>query len=239
MMPPCIEIQKGVFAMGQKESRVYGKKIDIRPDEVQAFYDKRAQSMAEREEAYTTVLLGDQDPSAARRWAETVAPLCGDYVGVDFSADMIRYDEQHFAAPPFDRCTFCNLSFEQAMQAEAVTSQKYDAVIITGVSMYINDDALRTCYEGLAKLLAPGAIVYIEESAAVRERLSLDHIWSEALKDDYAAIYRTREEYQELLAPLLAVCDVIEDDYMHVVDKEEYTETTHWYTILQFRGAAV
>lgn len=42
MMPPCIEIQKGVFAMGQKESRVYGKKIDIRPDEVQAFYDKRA-----------------------------------------------------------------------------------------------------------------------------------------------------------------------------------------------------
>ena len=58
-MPPCIEIQKGVFAMGQKESRVYGKKIDIRPGEVQAFYDKRAQSMAEREGAYTTVLRGD------------------------------------------------------------------------------------------------------------------------------------------------------------------------------------
>ena len=54
--------------------------------------------------------------------------------------------------------------------------------------MYINDAELRKCYDSLTDILNEGAIVYIEESIGVNERLTLDHIWSDSLKDNYDAI---------------------------------------------------
>ena len=60
--------------------------------------------------------------------------------------------------------------------------------------MYINDAELRKCYDSLTDILNEGAIVYIEESIGVNERLTLDHIWSDILKDNYDAIYRTRKD---------------------------------------------
>lgn len=46
--------------------------------------------------------------------------------------------------------------------------------------------------------------------ALAQKRLTLNHIWSDGLRSDYDAIYRTREEYLELLQSLLDVCDITE-----------------------------
>lgn len=246
------------------EKRVYQKKIDVRPENIQSFYDKRARTVADREEAYTTVLLGDQNPQYARqwdayeksfilsklrldetknvldigcgmgRWTKTVAPLCNQYYGLDFSEDMVRLAKEHFSQPPYDRCTFLHASLDEALQFGTLPEKFFDAVIIAGVSMYINDALLQFCYEHLPHVLRKGAILYIEESVAVKERLTLNHIWSEGLKDDYDAIYRTREEYQEIMTPLRQSCRVLEDDYMDALDKKEFSETSHWYTILEY-----
>ena len=116
-----------------------------------------------------------------------------------------------------------------------VKRNKFDAVIIAGVSMYINDQVLAQCYGELSTILNKGAIVYIEESIGVEKRLTLNNIWSENLNSDYHAIYRTREEYKKILTPLLKQTKVLADDYFNVLDKKELSETSHWYTLLEMK----
>ena len=105
--------------------------------------------------------------------------------------------------------------------------------IIAGVSMYINDAELRKCYDSLTDILNEGAIVYIEESIGVNERLTLDHIWSDSLKDNYDAIYRTRKEYLELMSGLTNRVQILKEGYFEQLDKKELSETSHWYIFLK------
>ena len=99
--------------------------------------------------------------------------------------------------------------------------------------MYVNDSELEQCFEQLSSMLNDGAIIYIEESVGVKERLTLNHIWSENLGDNYDAIYRTREEYLELLKPLLSGNEMIEDNYFNKLDKKDMSETSHWYALIR------
>lgn len=246
------------------EKRIYQKKINVQTEYVRDFYNQRAKSVADRPEAYTTVLLGDGNPQYAKqwdayekeyilpklqltgtknvldigcgmgRWTKSTAPLCNQYVGVDFSPDMIHLAQKQFSRPPYDKCSFFNLSFDEAMHDERILGMSFGAVIIAGVSMYVNDEMLRKCYDSLKNVLSGGAVVYIEESAAVKDRLTLNHIWSDVLQSDYDAIYRTREEYLDLLKPLLQDCIILEEGYMNPLDKKEFTDTTHWYAVLRY-----
>ena len=99
--------------------------------------------------------------------------------------------------------------------------------------MYINDAELRKCYDSLTDILNEGAIVYIEESIGVNERLTLDHIWSDRLKDNYDAIYRTRKEYLELMSGLTNRVQILKEGYFEQLDKKELSETSHWYIFLK------
>lgn len=244
------------------ENRVYAKKIDVQAEKIKNFYDKRAvQCLSGDKTRNTTVLLGDKNPSYADdwnrfekdfvlpylntgdncsildigcgvgRWAETLAPICKDYIGVDFSEQMVKVASAHFAAKA--NMKFIHNSFQGLFTEDDIGSRKFDSVIIAGVSMYINEKDLAECFSKLGTLLNSGAIVYMEESVGVRERLTLNNIWSEALNDNYAAIYRTKEEYLSLLKPLSEKCDIIKEDYFNNLDKKELLETSHWYIIMR------
>ena len=47
------------------KTRVYGDKIEIDQEKVAQFYNERAKTISKRKQAYTTVLLGDQNPDYA------------------------------------------------------------------------------------------------------------------------------------------------------------------------------
>ena len=167
------------------------------------------------------------------RWAETVIPICGNYLGVDFSGEMVKAASKRF--DNMINATFRQGAFLDIFKMDDVKRNKFDAVIIAGVSMYINDQVLAQCYGELSTILNKGAIVYIEESIGVEKRLTLNNIWSENLNSDYHAIYRTREEYKKILTPLLKQTKVLADDYFNVLDKKELSETSHWYTLLEMK----
>lgn len=246
------------------DKRVYIKKIDVQAENIKKFYDKRAvKCLLGDKTRNTTVLLGDANPSYADdwntfekdfvlpylntgnecnildigcgvgRWAETLEPLCREYIGVDFSEQMIKAASLHFQDK--SNVKFINNSFQGIFAEKDICHRKFDSVIIAGVSMYINEKDLKECFSRLANLLNTGAIVYMEESVGVRERLTLNNIWSEALDDNYAAIYRTKEEYLSMLKPLLEKCDIIEENYFNNLDKKELAETSHWYIIMQMK----
>ncbi len=244
-------------------NRIYGDKVDLKADrDIREFFDKRADKYMEgKKNRYTTVLLGDENPEYAGmwnqyeidfilpylrverthkvldigcgvgRWAETVASVCGTYVGADFSGEMVRAARKHFSNA--QNVTFVQSSFQDIFSERVVADQKFDTVIIAGVSMYINDRELTECFAQLRKILNKDAIVYMEESVGVRERLTLDGIWSENLDDNYHAIYRTKEEYMQLLQPLLANAEVLKTDYFENLDKKNMAETSHLYILLK------
>lgn len=243
--------------------RVYGEKVKIDRNDTLSFYDQRAKTIKNRKQEYTTVLLGDQDPEYAVKWdayekgfilpklklnhdkavldlgcgmgrmADAVSGQCKEYYGVDFSSEMIAVAKQNSRN---GNCHFYTMSIVDALSNSEISSRTYDVIFLTGVSMYINDDELMECYRMLRRVANKDSLFYFEESVGKKERLSLNHIWSEELKDYYAAIYRTRKEYKSLIEECMDGVEYIEEDYINFLDKKEQSETSHWYAIFQCRG---
>ena len=245
------------------KARVYGEKINIDTENTISFYNQRAKTIKTREREYTTVLLGDKDPDFSvkwdayekqfilpklkltkekvildigcgiGRWAEAVVGQCKEYYGVDFSSEMIAVAKENIKK---ENCHFYKMSLVDALSDSKITARKYDIVLMTGVSMYINEEELIKCYHGLKRLAKRDTLFYFEESVGKKERLTLNHIWSEDLKDYYAAIYRTREEYKSLIRECMKEAEFIEEGYMDFLDKKEQSETSHWYAVLRYTG---
>ena len=245
------------------KARVYGEKINIDTENTISFYNQRAKTIKTREREYTTVLLGDKDPDFSvkwdayekqfilpklkltkekvildigcgiGRWAEAVVGQCKEYYGVDFSSEMIAVAKENIKK---ENCHFYTMSLVDALSDSKITARKYDIVLMTGVSMYINEEELIKCYHGLKRLAKRDTLFYFEESVGKKERLTLNHIWSEDLKDYYGAIYRTREEYKSLIREGMKEAEFIEEGYMNFLDKKEQSETSHWYAVLRYTG---
>ena len=243
--------------------RVYGEKVSIDTKNTISFYNQRAKTIKNREQEYTTVLLGDQDPEYAVKWdeyekgfvlpklmlnrnkvvldlgcgmgrlADAVSDKGKEYYGVDFSSEMIAVAKQNVRN---NNCHFYTMSVVDALSDPKITARKYDLVLMAGVSMYINEDELKESYRLLRNLVNKDSLFYFEESVGKIERLTLNHIWSEDLQDYYGAIYRTREEYKSLIDEYINGVEYIEEGYMNFLDKEEQTETSHWYALLQYKG---
>ena len=154
------------------------------------------------------------------RWAETMVPLCRRYVGADFSSEMIKCCQELFKAQELEGkdVRFVNTSVQELPKSEYVKGQAFDIVLIVGTAIYINDNDLERLFENLVSFLAKGGRLYLRETIGRGKRLTLDGIWSQALDSDYSAVYRTREEYLELLRPLLAVCDIVDEQILCAFD---------------------
>ena len=245
------------------KERVYGEKVNIDTVNTISFYNQRAKTIKTREREYTTVLLGDKDPDFSvkwdayekqfilpklkltkekvildigcgiGRWAEAVVGQCKEYYGVDFSSEMIAVAKENIKK---ENCHFYTMSLVDALSDSKITVRKYDIVLMVGVSMYINEEELIKCYHGLKRLAKRDTLFYFEESVGEKERLTLNHIWSEDLKDYYGAIYRTREEYKSLIRECMKEVEFIEEGYMNFLDKKEQSETSHWYAVLRYTG---
>ena len=243
--------------------RVYGEQVNIDTVNTISFYNQRAKTIKNREQEYTTVLLGDRDPEYAVKWdeyekgfvlpkimlnrnkvvldlgcgmgrlADAVSDKVKEYYGVDFSSEMIAVAKQNVRN---NNCHFYTMSIVDALSDPKITARKYDLVLMAGVSMYINEDELKESYKLLRNLVNKDSLFYFEESVGKVERLTLNHIWSEDLQDYYGAIYRTREEYKSLIDEYINGVEYIEEGYMNFLDKEEQSETSHWYALLQYKG---
>lgn len=249
--------------MVEKQTRVYGQKIDLDSKKIKVFFDQRAiDFMHNKRTRNTTVLLGDGNTVYADRWnlfekkhilpvlnvkkndsvldigcgvgrwAEHLLPLCGQYIGTDISEEMIAAATKLFGSK-YKYAKFINTSFQNIFNNSEIKEKQFNIIIIAGVSMYLNDTELQKCYEKLCDYLAPSGMLYLEESVGIKERLTLNNIWSENLNSHYWAVYRTVEEYLYLLKPLINSTTIIKCGYLHNLDKKELQETGHWHIMLR------
>ena len=121
-----------------------------------------------------------------------------DYKAVYYFLKEEGFSENFITA---DKQKFKDLSNLEFFPMSAVNIDKtvllphYNLVIITGVLMYINDNELKNVFETINSFNPQ--YIYIQESVCLlNERLTLKNFYSEELKTDYSAIYRTSEEYE-------------------------------------------
>lgn len=131
------------------------------------------------------------------RWAEAMAANVEAYLGVDFSDTLL--DVARTRAP---QAVFQTMNVASLDAATLALPPPFTAIICSGILIYINDDDVRALFRALSIVAAPSCRIYLREPMATGERLTLDRHWSEELQDHYSAIYRTRDEYLELLADL-------------------------------------
>jgi hypothetical protein len=123
----------------------------------------------------------------------------GEYVGVDFSGELLKLAE----ARRLPRCRFERLA-AQDVRPGAFEHPRFDLFICSGILIYLNDGDVSRLAAAIAAMAAPGARVYLREPMAVTGgRLTLDRFPSAELKTEYSAVYRTPAQCHELFgAPL-------------------------------------
>ena len=136
------------------------------------------------------------------RWAEALAPDVARYVGVDFSAELLRLAR----ARGVKKATFQQLGAQDIEPETLEEPGPYDLFLCSGILIYLNDADVAKLARGIVALAAPAARIYVREPMAVTgNRLTLDRFESAELQTHYSAIYRTPAQCHELFgAPLRA-----------------------------------
>lgn len=244
-------------------NRIYGENVDINAESVKDFYEKRAEKSKESDNPYAAVLLTDHSPElmdeqmkiekenilpklnldaqsnvldigcGIGRWAEKAIPVCKTYRGIDFSQNMVETAEKRAAGLGKDNYKFERMSFQELVQTEP--DAKYNRVIISGILVYICDDDIKMSFNGLRKFLDDKCIIFVWEPCGVGQRLTLKDLPSEALKDNYNAIYRTKEEYNSFFKAFTDNGFEISftDYYSALGGTVSYTDTDKIYYILE------
>lgn len=215
---------------GGGNCRYYGDRIDISSEFVHSFWEDRASVIDTK--GFTAVGLKDQRSDAndlyfqyARntivpelrlgpnsrvldlgcgmgRWAKIMEGSYGTYCGVDFSGKLLEGARKVCADIPAE-FHFHEQSVVDAVEAGSESlGGVFDAVILNGVTMYINDDVLDRVFRALPRSCGTHCSVYLGEPLAYQERLTLDHFASSGLNTRYSAIYRTPSELENMLGPM-------------------------------------
>jgi len=235
--------------------RIYGKKAVIDTENVKSFWNNNAK----KDTSLKSVLLGyDFGENSADlhnqkeakivldfigkdkktildigcgigRWAYNLKSVIKKYDGIDFSEEFIRAANHNFK--DFNEINFYCMSATDIDRTKLL--ENYDVVIVTEVSMYINDDELDKLYNYINCFTQKDSCLYIQDTTSLLEtRLTLKDFDSKELKTKYNAIYRTRTEYESLFSKYLSAFKLSENGTDLLLDKNsgarEETNARYW-----------
>lgn len=168
------------------------------------------------------------------RWADRMPEYIAEYFGVDFSDELVEI--------ACKRNKKSNVSFAQgaASDIEAVLKEQgkgpFNRALLIGILMYLNEADVKSMFEQLGRVCQEHALICVREPIGLGERLTLQNFYSDELKDDYNAIYRTRDEVVACMQEgLLAKGFVIkEEGFLFEEDQSlnNRKETAQYYFIL-------
>ena len=168
------------------------------------------------------------------RWAHVLDGRMRRYVGTDFAGGIIELAQRNLstvAERTETRLIVCNAA--DLATSEVAEFGPFDFVIMGGVLAYLNDRDVKSCLEAVANMLSSTAVVYMRESVALGQRLTLDRHWSAELNGEYSAIYRNAKWYRTVIT------DVLVGDHRRVLHDQEmdpllkdHVDTTQHYFIL-------
>lgn len=223
-------------------SRILNEKIQLNVENLKDFFDRRSEKYSE-ENPYTSIMYQDNIPELAfkrnemekdrvfklmdfdnestvldigcgvGRWADPTSNYVANYYGTDFSDELIKIAQENYKSA--NNVDFYCCDFNETSVLMEQKNLNFNQLIICGVFPYINDNDLEKGLNDLLPLLRSKSVIYIKTPVAEKYRLTLNEFWSEELKAHYSAIYRTLDEYRELINKYF-----ISQGFQMIVDEE-------------------
>ncbi len=170
------------------------------------------------------------------RWGESVLEKGWHYIGIDYSKKLLGIAEENLK-PYGNKKTLLHGSFQEfkeTLERNGVTG-KFQKIFINGVMMYINDSDLEHGIKNILEVCDKTCEVYLKESMASTERLTLDGFYSDSLSQDYTAIYRDIAEYRDLVKKYFIKDGFIikEEGELFQEELQNRKETLDYYFILK------
>lgn len=191
----------------QETKRFFGKRAgkysQDNPYSVTMYQDNNKELVQERNRKETAKLIPLLKLDAGARvldvacgigrWADAMPEGIEEYCGVDFSRELVEIARQ--------RNTRENFWFLEGAADEIEETLKtnrggvYNRILMIGILMYLNDRELPSALAQIERICQEHAVICIREPIGITERLTLKDFYSDELKDNYNAIYRTRREF--------------------------------------------
>lgn len=221
-----------------------GKYTEDHPYSVTMYQDNNPALVEERNRAETEKLLpllkldGQSRildlACGIGRWSDAVTTQIDEYCGIDFSGNLIELAKKR----PHEANRYFYVGavneFQEVLRANG--RGKYNRILLIGILMYINDADLVHVMEKLCDTAEDHAVICIREPLGIDERLTLKGFYSEELRDDYNAIYRTRGELTDVLEKTLlkAGFEITQSGFLFSEDGlNNRRETAQYYFILE------
>lgn len=206
--------------------RITEKVTEIDYNETKQFFDRRATKFSKKN-PYSVTMYQDNNPELVQsrnrkeveklypmlklnqasrvldiacgigRWADAIDVEIDEYCGVDFGKDLIAIANERNMRENFSFIEGSVNEIEQVLKDNHKLG-KYNKVIMIGILMYINDKDLKAFFEQVERLCEEHTTVCIREPIGLEMRLTLKDFYSAELNDKYNAIYRTREELEDI-----------------------------------------
>lgn len=217
------------MAATRRKTRIIGDRAPIDYGATLDFFERRARRADELDRRTITMYQDRQADLAAKRdeaEAETILPLlrthksttrvldvgCGvgrwgrhlsgrvdQYVGIDFSEGLVELANVELRSSyPAGRAEALTMSAVDLAQA-GFGIGSFDLVVLSGVMAYLNDDDCAQLLHTIGTLGSSTSQVYIREPMARVERLTFDEHWSDDLASSYSAVYRSVDQYAEMI----------------------------------------
>ena len=168
------------------------------------------------------------------RWADVLPENIKEYCGVDFSAELIEIANKRNRKE--------NFSFYEgaATSVDAVLRENkkgtYNRFLLIGILIYLNDTDVSCVLSQLEKNCEEHGIICVREPIGLVERLTLKDFYSEELRDNYNAIYRSRDELVKFFEATLLEkgFKIQEEGFVFEEDAlNNRKETAQYYFILE------
>ena len=130
------------------------------------------------------------------QWTFRFAPHVKRVVAVEYAAELAAIGRAEA-----EKREVRNVEFVVSPAETYRSAEPFDCVFISGLFVYLTDEQATRLMANVRGLVKPdGALVLRDGTSILPQRHQIVNRFSEILKTEYSAIYRTAEEYRQLFA---------------------------------------
>ncbi len=122
------------------------------------------------------------------RWITAIAPLVKHYDAVDFSHHAIEIARESIVSLNLN-----NVNLIEESVIDFYSSRKYDVIIFSGITQYLQDDEIRKIIRNISPCLTNNTIIIDRSTINYKKREILQ-------SHDYYSIFRTPSELQNIFS---------------------------------------
>lgn len=168
------------------------------------------------------------------RWADAIKTEVKKYCGIDFSDELIRIATERNKRDNYYYYVGSTSQLEKIIKQNR--KGNFNIGLVVGIMMYLNDNDVIEMLQQIERCCENETVICIREPIGIEERLTLKDYYSDELKSDYNAIYRTRDEIKEILKDTLLNKNFAIETEGFLFEADELNnrkETKQYYYILK------